>query len=128
MKIFNVVFFVIFVFFAALQYNDPDPYVWIPIYGYAAVLCWQAFKGKYYPKAYILGIVIYLAYALFLVFTGNGVIDWATQHHAESIVQTMKAEKPWIEDTREFGGLVILIVVLLIDYLYAKRTKDKNLA
>jgi hypothetical protein len=33
----------------------------------------------------------------------------------------MKAEKPWIEDTREFGGLLILIVVMLIDFFYSKR-------
>ena len=121
MKIFNIFFCIIFIIFAALQYNDPDPYIWIPIYGYAAVLCGLAFKRKYYLKAYLVGIFIYLAYAVFLLFTHDGVIDWATQHHAESIVQTMKAEKPWIEDAREFGGLVILIVVLLIDYLYAKR-------
>jgi len=121
MKIFNIIFCVIFVLFAALQYNDPDPYIWIPIYGYAAVLCWLAFKNKYYPKAYLAGISVYLIYAIFLFFTKNGVLDWANEHHAENIVQTMKAEKPWIEESREFFGLVILIVVLLIDYIYARR-------
>ena len=121
MKIFNLFCCILFVLFAALQYNDPDPYIWIPIYGYAAVLCWLAFKDKYYPRAYTIGITIYLAYALFLVFTKNGVIDWATQHDAENLVQTMKAEKPWIEDTREFGGLVILIFVLMVNFQYAKK-------
>jgi hypothetical protein len=37
----------------------------------------------------------------------------------------MKAEKPWIEDTREFFGLIILIVVLLIDYFYGKRKSHR---
>src|SRR6476620_924188 len=123
MKLFNFLFIILFVLFAALQYNDPDPYIWIPIYGYAAVLCWFAFKGKYYPRAYTIGITVFLAYALFLVFTKNGVIEWATEHHAENLVQTMKAEKPWIEDTREFGGLVILITVLLINYFHSKKRK-----
>ena len=126
MKIFNLVFCIIFILFAALQYNDPDPYIWIPIYGYAAVLCWLAFKDKYYPRAYTIGITIYLTYALFLVFTKNGVIDWATQHDAENLVQTMKAEKPWIEDTREFGGLVILIFVLMVNFQYAKKNSAKK--
>jgi len=121
MKIFNLFCCILFVLFAALQYNDPDPYIWIPIYGYAAVLCWFAFKGKYYPRAYTIGITVFLAYALFLVFTKNGVIEWATEHHAENLVQTMKAEKPWIEDTREFGGLVILIAVLLTNYLHSRK-------
>lgn len=126
MKIFNLIFTILFLLFAALQYNDPDPYVWIPIYVYGAILCWMAFNDRYYVKAYWIGIVIYLAYAVFLVFTKNGVIDWITVHNSENLVQTMKAEKPWIEDTREFGGLVILIIVLLIDLIYAKRKARYN--
>jgi hypothetical protein len=121
MKYFNLVFAILFVLFAGLQYNDPDPYWWIPIYLYAAVLCWLASRGKYFPKAYLAGIAVYLAYAVYLFFTKDGVLDWAREHDAENLVQTMKAEKPWIEDTREFGGLLILIVVMLIDFFYSKR-------
>jgi hypothetical protein len=123
MKAFNIIFAVLFVLCAALQYNDPDPYVWMPIYLYAAVLCWLAFKGKYYPNAYLLGIIVYGIYAIYLVFTPDGVIDWVTKHNAEDIAGTMKATKPWIEDAREFLGLMILIVVLLIDLIYARRRR-----
>jgi hypothetical protein len=49
-----------------------------------------------------------------------------TKHHAINIAGTMKAEQPWIEETREFFGLVILIVVLFIDYLCAKRKARVN--
>ena len=126
MRIFNFIFFLLFVFSAALQYNDPDPYIWMPIYLYGAVLCFLAFRGKYYPRAYLIGISVYLVYAGYLVFTKDGVLDWINQHNAESLVQTMKAEKPWIEDTREFGGLMILVVVLLIDYFYAKKKRLNN--
>lgn len=125
MKIFNLFFCIVFIFFAALQYNDPDPYVWVPIYGYAAVLCWLAFRNKYYPGALLLGMAVYFVYAVYKVFDQNGLIDWITKHHGENIAETMKAEKPWIEETREFFGLVILIVVLLIDYIYAKRKITK---
>ena len=121
MKIFNLLFVILFVVSAALQYNDPDPWLWIPIYLYGAILCWFAFRGKYYLKAMLLGIALYCIYAVYLVFAKNGVIDWATEHNAESLVQTMKAEKPWVEDTREFGGLLILIIVLTIDYFYGKK-------
>jgi hypothetical protein len=121
MKVFNVIFCFIFIVFAALQYNDPDPYVWIPIYMYTAVLCWLASRNKFYPGAYLFGIIVYAAYALYKVFDANGLIDWITKHHAENIAETMKAEKPWVEETREFFGLLILIFVLLLDYVYAKR-------
>ncbi|HEU5166712.1 MAG TPA: transmembrane 220 family protein [Chitinophagaceae bacterium] len=121
MKVFNLIFCFIFIFFAALQYNDPDPYVWIPIYMYTSILCWLAFRNKFYPKAYLIGIIIYAVYAIGLFFWNNGVLEWAAKHNAEDIAATMKAEKPWIEETREFFGLVILIVVLTINYFYAKR-------
>jgi hypothetical protein len=50
-------------------------------------------------------------------------MDWMTKHNAEDIAATMKAEKPWIEDTREFFGLLILIIVLAINYFYARKKK-----
>jgi hypothetical protein len=121
MKIFNLVFVILFLIFAGLQYNDPDPYVWMPIYLYAAVLCWMAFRGRYYPKLMLTGIAVYAVYGIYLFFTDNGVVDWISKHHAENIAGTMKASTPWIEDTREFFGLSILIIVLLTDYYYARR-------
>ena len=42
MKIFNITFCILFVISAALQYNDPDPWLWIPLYLYGALLCWLA--------------------------------------------------------------------------------------
>ncbi|HET9745030.1 MAG TPA: transmembrane 220 family protein [Chitinophagaceae bacterium] len=123
MKVFNLIFCLLFVISAALQYNDPDPYVWIPIYMYGAVLCGLAFRNKFYPKAYVVGIIIFIVYAIGLFFWKNGVLDWMTKHNAEDIAATMKAEKPWIEETREFFGLLILIVVLMINYFYSRRRR-----
>jgi hypothetical protein len=126
MKIFNLAFAILFVVCAGLQYNDPDPYLWIPIYMYAAVLCFLAFRGRFYPIAYGIGMVVYVIYAIYLFFTDEGVIDWVNKHEAESLTQTMKASSPWIEDTREFFGLCILTFVLLMNYLYFWRRKPKK--
>ena len=124
MKIFNILFCILFLISAGLQYNDPDPYIWIPIYLYGAILCWLAFRGKYYTMAYLAGIVIFAGYALYFFFTENGVLDWIQKHDAENIAATMKASTPWIEETREFFGLLILIIVLLVNLIYAKRKKS----
>lgn len=120
-KIFNVVFCLVFILFAAFQYNDPDPYLWIPLYLYAAVLCALAVKNKFYPIAYFAGLFFYLAYAVYLFFTTDGVLDWINKHEAENIAATMKAAKPWIEDSREFFGLLILITVLLVNFFYLRK-------
>jgi Transmembrane family 220, helix len=124
MKYFNLSFCFIFILFAALQYNDPDPYVWMPIYLYGAVLCWLAGRGKYYRKAFLAGIIFYILYALYKVFDANGLLDWIKLHHAENIAGTMKASQPWIEEVREFFGLVILIVVLGINYFVASKKSN----
>jgi hypothetical protein len=125
-KIFNIFFCLVFILFAALQYNDPDPYVWMPIYLYTAAFCWLASRNKFYPAAYLTGIAVYVIYALYKVFDKNGLIDWMTKHNAQNIAETMKAETPWVEEAREFFGLIILIVVLLINYFYANRKIKHN--
>jgi len=124
MKIFNVIFFVLFILFAAVQYNDPDPYVWIPLYLFAAALCWFAFRQKFYPTLYLLAITIYCAYAAYLFFSKDGMLDWIREHNTEDIAAEMKATKPWIEATREVLGLLIMVVVLLINYFYSRRKKS----
>jgi hypothetical protein len=123
MKVFNIVFIVLFVISAGLQYNDPDPYIWVPIYLYGAWLCYQAINGRYNPTLYITGLAVYGLYALYLFFDKTGVLDWATEHNAENIVQSMKATKPWIEETREFGGLLILIIVLLVNMVWLRKQR-----
>ncbi|MFN8248114.1 MAG: transmembrane 220 family protein [Ferruginibacter sp.] len=124
MKIFNIFFIVYFILCAGLQYNDPDPYVWIPIYLYAAYLCYQALKGRYNRILYYIGLAVYAGYAAYLFYDKTGVLDWMKEHHSESLVQSMKATKPWIEETREFFGLAINMVVLIINMIWLGRRKN----
>ncbi len=118
LRILNLIFCVLFVISAGLQYNDPDPYIWIPIYLYSAILCFYAFRNRYFPNAYIAGILVYFVLAITRFFDNDGVLNWINQHNAENIAQSMKASKPYIENAREFFGLIILIIVLLINLIY----------
>ena len=123
MKIFNLTFCLLFIVCAGLQYNDPDPYVWMPLYLFSAALCWLAFRQKFYPRLYLTGIAVYAVYAIYLFLTKDGMLDWIREHQSENIAQEMKATKPWIEATREVLGLLIMIIVLLIEYFYSKRKR-----
>ncbi len=116
MKLFNYLFVFIFITFAALQYNDLDPYLWIPIYFYPAILCFLAAREKFNKNAYVGGFIFFSIYAIYKLLDQNGVIDWLRFHNASNIAATMKADQPWIEESREFFGLVIIIIVLLINY------------
>jgi hypothetical protein len=53
------------------------------------------------------------------------VLSWLNEHNAENIAASMKASAPWIEETREFFGLLILIIVLMINYFVSQKTVVK---
>lgn len=114
--IINVIFCLSFLVFAYLNFNDPDWYLWVPIYLAVAMCCCLACFGYYYPKTYLGLTAFYLIYAIKLFFEKDGVRDWIVKYKRPSLVETMQAEKPFIEITREFFGLLIISGALIIDY------------
>jgi hypothetical protein len=118
MKALNIFFIALFIFCAVLQYNDPDPYLWIPIYLYGAFLCYLSIRNIYMPWLMIVGLVAYFSFAVFLFFDKTGVLNWQREHNAENILQSMKADKPWIEETREFIGLLLLMIALTVNLVW----------
>ena len=114
--ILNVIFCVAFVAFAYVNLNDVDAALWVTIYMVAAIACGLAAFRLYYPLVYLVAITFYLVYAVILFFGKDGVRDWIAKYNRPSIVETMQAEKPYIEKTREFFGLLIVASALAIDY------------
>jgi len=128
-KIFNLIFGVLFVICAGLQWNDPDPYLWMPLYLLSALSCAYAFKDISAKRLNIFNIAIYLPYAVYNFVTTDGVFSWATEHHFDSLTQSMMASTPWIENTREFGGLFIMLMVCAINlYVSRQQVSDDNLS
>jgi hypothetical protein len=117
MKILNTVLCLLFLLFLGVQYNDPDPYLWMPIYGFVAYICGLAALGKYNKTFILIGLSILTIYTLTYI---PDFIAWIKMG-MPSIVETMKAEKSYVELTREFGGLVISDVVLFWQYLQSKK-------
>jgi uncharacterized membrane protein YfcA len=117
LSILNVVFCISFVWFAYLNLNDKDSWLWVSIYMAAAILCGLAVFKYFYPSIYIGAISFYLVYATVLFFAKDGVRDWITKYQMQHIAQTMQATKPYIEKTREFFGLLIVSAALGIDLL-----------
>lgn len=117
MIILNGIFCLAFIYFAYLNLNDVDPWLWVPIYLSAAACCGLAVFNRYYPTVYLLLMAFYLVYAAILFFKKDGVRDWVIKYKRPSLVETMQAEKPYIENTREFFGLLIITGALLINYV-----------
>ena len=117
--ILNLIFCLSFLVFAWLNLNDSDSWLWVPIYLAPATLCGLAAFGMYYPMIYIGLMAFYSIYAIVLFFGKDGVRDWLVKYSRPSITETMQATKPYIEKTREFFGLLIVIATLAINYFVA---------
>lgn len=125
MKVFNYIFCLLFIVFALLQINDPDPYLWIPIYGYASLISFLNARNKYDGFANYALVIFCVLYGIKLLWSNNGVISWYQQHDAENLVQSMKATKPWIENTREFGGLLIIMISVIANIISQQKSRSK---
>ncbi|MDT0689587.1 transmembrane 220 family protein [Salegentibacter sp. F188] len=117
--ILNILFCLAFAGFAYVNINDKDAWLWVTIYMIASIACGLAVFEIYFPLVYLVAIGFYLVYAVVLFFSKDGVLDWVTKHKQESIVQSMRATKPYIEKTREFFGLLIISAALAINYFVA---------
>ena len=115
LAVLNIIFFIAFTWFAWVNMNDKDAWLWVSIYMIAAVLCGLAAFKYFFPVIYMVAISLYLLYAIILFFVKDGVLDWITKHKAQNIAATMQATKPYIEKTREFFGLMIITGALLIN-------------
>ena len=117
MKIFNWFLTALFALFAVVQFNDPDPIVWVIIYSSVAVISGFAAVGKYNKNVILTVIGICIVWMLTLV---PGVVEWVNEG-MPSITGSMKAESPYIEYLREFLGLFIMLLALLFHYFQAKK-------
>ena len=100
-------YFISFVFllFAGLQYNDPDWYLWIPVYLIISVLIFLSVKQKL-PKLLLNSILLLLI--VWFVFLIPDLIHWL-QGGMPNIAGTMKASNTELELMREFLGILICI-------------------
>ena len=121
MKIFNFLLAVLFVLFAFVQINDPDPVIWILIYGAMAVICVLAMFA-FYPRKFLIGLVVlFVLYSLVFV---SGVIEWLKQDNKAALFDDVaKMQHLYIEEAREFLGLLICIAVLVFQLVRAGKVR-----
>ncbi|MBJ6366654.1 transmembrane 220 family protein [Snuella sedimenti] len=117
-KIINIGLFVLFGIFAFLQLNDPDAWVWFAVYGFVSAICLYS-SFKVIPKNILIAIIIgLLAYS---VFHFSLFVTYLQTEHKEEIFGKMVYEKPYLEGSREFLGL--LIAALGVFYVLRQKKK-----
>ena len=109
-KLVNIILFLLFGLFAVFQLNDPDPVHWVLIYGCVAIVCLLSNYIEI-PKTLIwvlfFGLLIYSGIH-FMYF-----MDWLQTDNKSEIFGEMVYEKPYLEGSREFLGLLMASAALI---------------
>lgn len=118
-RIVNFLLAVMFLVFAFVQVNDPDPIVWILIYGVMAVFAIMAIF-EFYPRKFLIGLLI--VFVLYSTVYWRGMLEWFQQDDKSLLFDDVaKMQYPYIEEAREFLGLMICIVVLAFYLIKSRR-------
>ncbi len=121
MRILNYILALMFMVFAFVQVNDPDPILWILIYGAMAITAILAAFEFYATKFIIALLVVYVLYSLVYV---PGVMEWLqTDNKAALFDDVAKMEHLYIEEAREFLGLLICEIVLVFYLIRSLRVR-----
>lgn len=118
-KIGHLFLALLLVVFAVLQWNDPDPFLWILMYLITACLPILALFDKlqkWVPE--FLAVVLFLLFA----FSVPDIMAWI-KDGCPSIYDEMKAETPYVESVREALGIMICLIVAF-GYLFSRRKQS----
>lgn len=120
-KVVNCLMTAAFLFSVVVQYNDPDPLLWMAIYGAAAIVCILTIKGRgWWPLPAAVGLIA-LVWALSYAPQVIGKVRFGELFEAFE----MKDER--VEVAREMGGLLIVafwMAVLMVFSLRGRAAKS----
>jgi len=115
-KIILALLALVFALFAYWQLNDNDPTLWVPVYGGVALLLAANAFAKVPSFLNLLGTLgLFIGASTYL----PDVYEWY-QEGMPSITGAMKAGSPYIENMREFLGLVLAGITMLGAYRTGK--------
>lgn len=100
---------VLFLVFAVVQYNDPDPWIWVLAYATVGFICFWDIRHTII-KPILIGLILLftIASAWYIPL----IMGWISDG-MPSIVGEMKAATPHIEWMREFLGLLLCTSTLI---------------
>ncbi len=116
-KITHYIVALIYLIFGVLNLNDPDFYIWGPLYIITAII----------PLLYVFNqLSNFLLYTwmaitgIYLITYFPDMINWIKEG-MPNIAGSMKTTEPHIELTREFFGLCLCFIMPLIYYFLLKK-------
>lgn len=112
-SILGIFFSITFLLFTYWQFNDPDPILWMPIYGIASYVSFQALRGHFNKE--LLGI-------LFILSACAGIQLWVEMTAWEGFMTDGLAMKTMNQElAREAVGLWIASFSFAIYFISEKK-------
>lgn len=103
--------------FSALQFNDPDPLIWVSFYIICALVPLLLIANKFYRPMFWFAVVIC---SIELINSAPGAYQYYLHMTEEPLMQSMNPQKPYIEECREFLGVLITLVLVVVSALIAR--------
>lgn len=122
-KLHCTIWILVFTSFSFLQLNDPDPFPWALVY----FLCGLLWLAALFERRNIW--VIYLATLSLTFWMGalvNAPVDLFSLGTAKDLFAEMSPGKPYIEESREFFGLGICTISLLLLFARAQSAPTEH--
>ncbi len=113
MRYLAIIFALCFVLSAIVQYNDPDPAVWMTLYGIPALVSILFLKTRLSPYVYLGLAVIYFAIAIY---------QWPPEFEGFLFGEVQIMRNMNIELARESGGMALVGLAMLVFGIYVLRT------
>ena len=124
LKVTNGFLAALFLLFAVLQYNDPDPGLWMLVYGAMSIACATAIFNRF---SLPLMTVMAGGYLILSALHVDGMLQWLKSPNRKLLFDDVaKMQYPYIEEAREFLGLLICLIALL--YLFYLQKKSRAVA
>ena len=122
MKVVSSILALMFFSFAFVQLNDPDPVLWIIIYLSMAAICILAIFKKY---SKIVMAVLAAGYLVYAVILFPGLVEWLQSKDKSLLFDDLaKMQHLYLEESREFLGLIICLAVLTVYWLRSTNSKS----
>ncbi len=119
LRVVNAVMAVLFLLGLAVQYNDPDPFRWIAIYGAAAVACVLAFLGRL-PRWLPLSVALVAgAWAALLSPEVVGRVRFG------DLFREVRMDSVEIEEGREMFGLLLIGLWMVVLVFTTRRAPPR---
>ncbi|XP_055337097.1 transmembrane protein 220-like [Paramacrobiotus metropolitanus] len=110
----NLGMMMLFALCAVVQFNDPDPYIWVPIYGFPCLLCFQEMVSPRILET-VCGFLLRSMHLLFCLGVLGYVIGEFVEHRSSASKALL------MEYGREFSGIALVMGWHIINYVFLHR-------